>query len=265
MPKTDINNRIFKVRDLRIKEKFCVDDAYVNGWAKYLKPSALAVYVSLCRHADKEQSAFPSQETIAKEHGIGVRTVKNKIKLLESWNIIRKEKVRNKEGKWLNNTYFLLDKSHWKEPSANFAPGVSTGKKQQSQGQPLHLKESHIKETHPIGLKQPKRREITFKQELYNPILEEYQKLKGITLQGNEFLPIQQTIKTMFLAGRTFEQIIAVMRHVAKQDYCDWTIRTVKMKLPEILPKLGWAAKPNDNPDELETKLIEANKGGGNR
>ena len=125
-----------------------MDDAYVNGWAKYLKPSALAVYVSLCRHADKEQSAFPSQVTIAREHGIGVRTVKSKIKLLEQWNIIRREKVRNKGGQWLNDTYFLLDKSHWKQPSANFAPGVSMGKKEQSQGQPLPLKESHLKVTH---------------------------------------------------------------------------------------------------------------------
>ncbi len=148
MQKTVINTKPFRVRDLRIKEKFCVDDAYVNGWAKHLKPSALAVYISLCRHADKEQSAFPSQETIAREHGIGVRTVKSKIKLLESWNIIRREKVRNKEGRWLNNTYFLLDKSHWKQPSADFAPGVSTGKKEQAQGQPLHLKESHLKVTH---------------------------------------------------------------------------------------------------------------------
>jgi len=148
MQKAAINTRTFRVRDLRIKEKFCMDDAYVNGWAKYLKPSALAVYVSLCRHADKEQSAFPSQETIAKEHGIGVRTVKSKIKLLEQWHIIRREKVRNKGGQWLNNTYFLLDKSNWKQPSVNIAPGVSTGKKEQNQGQPLPLKESHLKGTH---------------------------------------------------------------------------------------------------------------------
>jgi len=138
----------FKVRDLRIKEKFFLDDAYVNGWAKYLKPSALAVYVPLCRHADKEQSAFPNQKTIAKEHGICVRTVKSKIKLLQSWNIIRLEKVRSKRGKWLNNTYYLLDKSQWKKPSANFAPGLPRGKKQPNQGQPLPPKDSHLKVTH---------------------------------------------------------------------------------------------------------------------
>lgn len=148
MQKTTINSRTFKIRDLRIKEKFFLDDAYVNGWSKHLKPSTLAVYVSLCRHADKEQSAFPNQETIAGEHGMCVRTVISKLKLLQQLNIIRLEKVRNKKGKWLNNTYYLLDKSSWKEPSANFAPGLSKCKKEQHRVQPLHLKETHLKDTH---------------------------------------------------------------------------------------------------------------------
>jgi hypothetical protein len=150
MQKTTINSRTFKIRDLRIKEKFFLDDAYVNGWSKHLKPSALAVYVSLCRHADKEQSAFPNQETIAKEHGMCVRTVISKLKLLQQLNIIRLEKVRNKKGKWLNNTYYLLDKSSWKEPSANFASGLSKCKKEQHRVQLLHSKETHLKVTHNI-------------------------------------------------------------------------------------------------------------------
>lgn len=257
-------NQTFRVRDLRIKEKFFLDDAYVNGWAKYLKPFALAVYVSLCRHADKEQSAFPSQDTIAKEHGISRRTVIDKLQLLQQLNIIRFEKVRSKKGKWLNNTYYLLDKSLWKNPCANPAHGLSKCKKQQDRVQPLHTKDFPLKVSHHIGLKsQPKRKEITFKQELYDPILEEYQKLKGITLQGNEFLPIQQTIKTMFLAGRTPEQIIAVMRHISQKDWVDWTIRTVKIRLPDILPKLGLSQQPNREQTELEKKLAKAHEGGG--
>lgn len=146
----------FKVRDLRIKEKFFLDDAYLNGYARYLKPTATAVYLSLCRHVDKEQSCFPAEETIAEEHGICVRTVISKIKLLQQWSIIRLEKVRSRKGKWLNNTYYLLDKSQWKQPSANSAPGLSKCKKEQHQVQPLHTKDSHLKVTHNNSETRPK-------------------------------------------------------------------------------------------------------------
>lgn len=143
-----MNDKAFKVRDLRIKEKFCVDDAYVNGWSRYLDPSALAVYVSLCRHADKEQSAFPAETTIAQEHGICEKTVRNKIALLKEWNIIRVERTRREDGKWLRNTYFLLDKSEWIKPEVKITAGSSTGKNFQNHRQQLPTKDSHLKVAH---------------------------------------------------------------------------------------------------------------------
>ncbi|MGI5826577.1 MAG: hypothetical protein ACOX50_04175 [Patescibacteria group bacterium] len=115
----------------------------------------------------------------------------------------------------------------------------------------------------PLGAKHPKRKDISFKQELYQPVLEEYQRLKGITLQGEEFLPVQREIKTMLMSGRTPEQIIAVMRHISQKDWIDWTIRTVKIRLPDILPKLGLSPKSNREPTELEKKLVKAHEGGG--
>ncbi len=258
-----MTNETFKVRDLRIKEKFWLDDAYLNGYARHLKPIATAVYLSLCRHADKEQSCFPAEITIAEEHGIGERTVRYKIALLRRWNIIKVKRTRSQKGKWLHNTYFLLDKSEWKKPQAKFASGSSTGKREQNQRQPLPPNVSPLKVSHPIRLKQPKRKEITFKKEWYTPVLEEYQRLKEITLQGQEFEPIRQGIKTMFMSGRTPEQVIAAMRDVARRDYTEWTINTVKMKLPEILPKLCSSRQPNREQTELEKKLVKAHEGGG--
>lgn len=143
-----MSDKVFKVRDLRVKEKFCVDDAYVNGWSRHLDPSALAVYVSLCRHADKEQSAFPAEKTIAEEHGICEKTVRNKIALLKEWNIIRVERIRRNDGKWLRNTYFLLDKSEWIKPEVKITAGSATGKKFQNHRQQLPTKDSHLKVTH---------------------------------------------------------------------------------------------------------------------
>lgn len=256
-----MNNETFRVRDLRIKEKFWMDDTYLNGYAKYLKPMATAVYLSLCRHANKEQSCFPAEETIAKEHGISERTVRSKVALLKGWNLIRSKRTRSQDGKWLHNTYFLLDKSEWKRPQAKSASGSSTGKKQQNHRQQLPPNDPHLNVSHPIRLKQPKRKDMTFQREWYDQVLKEYQQLKGITLQGEEFKPVRQATKTMFMSGRTPEQVIAVMRDISRRNYCDWTINTVKMKLPDTLAKLGLSLQPNQEQDELEKKLSELHKG----
>jgi biotin operon repressor len=121
-------NRPIRVRDFRNKQFFLVDDVYLNGYAKYLGVTASMVYICLCRHVDKDQIAFPSQDSIAERLGIKKRTVLEKIKILKKWGLIEVRKIRNKNGKWLNNTYALLDKSEWKmKPGVekqHMAPGV---------------------------------------------------------------------------------------------------------------------------------------------
>jgi len=104
---------LFKVRDLRQKTQFKVDDLYLNGYARICGANATLVYLSLCRHAEFEsQKAFPSQNKIAFELGISIASVKRGIKKLNEYNIItiEKEKMR---GKFNNNIYYLLDKSEW--------------------------------------------------------------------------------------------------------------------------------------------------------
>lgn len=145
MPKS----RGFIVRDLRKKEKFFIDDSYLNSWAKYLTPSTTSVYISLCRHADKNQNCFPSQKLIAKEHGMGERTVRGKIAVLKALRIIGVKRDRNKKGRWYRNSYFLLDKSQWLSPKAVVASGQSRGKKRplvrrKSRGRQNPIKDTHI-------------------------------------------------------------------------------------------------------------------------
>ena len=105
---------LFKVRDLRKKDQFKIDDVYLNGYARVCGANATLVYLSLCRHAEFEsQKAFPSQNKIAFELGISVASVKRGIKILTEYNIIQIEKEKI-GGKFNNNVYFLLDKSGWK-------------------------------------------------------------------------------------------------------------------------------------------------------
>lgn len=74
----------------------------------------------------------------------------------------------------------------------------------------------------------------------YDTVLVSYQKIKGIELRGPEFDPVMQTIKTMFLSKRTPQDIISCMEWLAQgsEEWMEnWTIRTVKLKLPEFLAK----------------------------
>ena len=106
------------------------------------------------------------------------------------------------------------------------------------------------------------RKDIKFPKTDYDIVLEVYQKLKGIKLQGREFEPCQQAIKTMFLSGRTKEQIVDFMSWIASvledgkeneklaRQYIwleNWTLDTIKKKMPEyIAGKFAKVAEDDD-------------------
>ena len=107
----------FKIRDLRRKTQYKIDDDYLNIYARILGVYATAVYNSLSRHAEfYSQKAFPSERLIAEEHGIGERTVRKALRILKMANIIEIGKERGRQGKWANNIYFLKDRSEWEKP-----------------------------------------------------------------------------------------------------------------------------------------------------
>lgn len=100
------------IRDIRRKEKFQIDDEYLNGYARHCGPMATLVYLSLCRHANSSQQCFPSKKLISEELNIGERSVYNGLRTLEEWNIIRVEpQERRPDGSYRNNVYTLLNQS----------------------------------------------------------------------------------------------------------------------------------------------------------
>jgi len=149
--------RPFKVRDFRKKGFFVIDDAYLNGYARFFPHSVTLVYLSLCRHADKEQSSFPAQELIAKQHNMNVRTVRRAIKALLEANIIAVKRERSKKGTWMRNTYYLLDKTEWLPPD-KITPKKTRGHQcpmdkpedisDQTRGHQSPIKDTHKKDTH---------------------------------------------------------------------------------------------------------------------
>jgi len=115
-----------RIIDKRVKQKFLMDDAYLNGYAKFCGYKATLVYISLCRHASKDQYCFPSERLIAEELAISKKSVMRGIKDLKLWNIIDIQKEKRGSGLWKNNSYILLDKSVWRlKPAQKTSEGIN--------------------------------------------------------------------------------------------------------------------------------------------
>ena len=112
-----------RVIDKRIKEKFMVDDIYLNGYSKLCGIHATGVYMVLCRHASKEQECFPSKKLVSEKLAISERTVYTALRKLKEFNIIEiKQQGRKADGSYINTIYILQDKSTW-TPQATGAVG----------------------------------------------------------------------------------------------------------------------------------------------
>lgn len=113
----------FTVREKRKKGWFWLDNEYLNGYGRIFGPVGVAIYVCLCRHCDEEQKCYPAEKTIAKELNISDRTVRKYLKLFKKYRLIEITRERSKDGKFLNNTYWLLDKSEWIKPAEIISDG----------------------------------------------------------------------------------------------------------------------------------------------
>jgi len=95
-----------------------------------------------------------------------------------------------------------------------------------------------------------KRKDFKVKSEIYKRIIDAYEKYKGIKLSGAEYGEVKRAIKTMLYSKRTEQNIINFMKWVASileemeeddklaKKYCwleNWTILTIKRKMPEFL------------------------------
>lgn len=173
-----MQQELFKGRDKRKKGWFWLDNEYLNGYAKHFGAVGTAIYVSLCRHADNEtQTCFPSQKTIANELGISERTVRTYLAIFERNNLIKITKEKHPiNKKWLNNVYYLLDKSEWKKPEAIVSSGKPEANDDKSHRQQLPSNKTHkINKTHIRDLKCifEKEIDITRKDPRWDIILQE--------------------------------------------------------------------------------------------
>lgn len=143
-----------RIIDKRRKEKFMVDDEYLNGQAKLCGWQGTIVYNSLCRHANIDQESFPSIKLMSEQHGVSRPTIIKGIENLEKRRVIEVKKTRTKDGKWLNNTYILTDKSEWDYSQVNVVDTdsqVNENTQPSQRGLPDGVNVVDTKETHSEG------------------------------------------------------------------------------------------------------------------
>lgn len=79
-----------------------------------------------------------------------------------------------------------------------------------------------------------KRKEISYSKEVIDDIVMYYVEKKVISPQGNEWLPIQQAVKTMLMNGRNTQNIKDFIYWLSK-NWATWDIHTVMKRMPEFL------------------------------
>lgn len=197
----------FEIRDMRHKEKFEIDDFYLNGFAKKCGIYATGVYISLCRHANKEQQCWPSIKKIAEELNISEKQVSRSLAILEKNKIIFKKRM----GKKLNNRYVLLDKSEW-----TGSPFTTDSQSDHLRtDSPIHSKESQLRTTHSKeAIPSIAGKEINSLIEKFKPINPFYERLFANTTQRGA---LERLFKKM---GRDkLEEILAILPKINKTPY----------------------------------------------
>lgn len=106
-----------RIIDNRNVQKFFIDDEYVDSFAETCGWKATVAYMALCRFAGRDQACFPKITTLAKKMAVSKNTIIAGLKALEEAGIIEVERTKDECGKQVNNVYYLLDKSAWKQES----------------------------------------------------------------------------------------------------------------------------------------------------
>jgi len=177
----------------------------------------------------KRGDVFTSQLSLSKRWNWGIASVNRFLKFLKKENQIS-YKAETK--------YTIISILNWDKYQGEMETKRKAKRKPERKPNGKQSETINNVEECKRNITSSKRRKISFKKKDYNLILEEYQRLKGISLQGEERRPVEQAIKTMFMSQRTPKQIIACMKWLASlpEEWAQkWTINTVRKKLPEFV------------------------------
>lgn len=225
-----------------------------------------ALYLQLKRLAgEKKDYCYPSYNYLIKNLGIGKKAIKKSFDYLiyHGWiENLGKRQIMTAGGQQWVNAYRIKD--IWRLNMEHYKGGVERnplntkggskdtkgGLKDTKGGSEVAPKKNiRITTRTTRSAKPTARKDNKFSPEDYKQVISAYESCKGVKFQGNEYSPIQQDVKTMFLSGRKKEDIIRFMEWFREKSESgekkyewttNWTIKTVKFKIAEFLSgKLG--------------------------
>lgn len=120
----------FEVRDLRVKTRFAVDNAFYDEFTPMFGATLSMVYIALVRHADMSQKTWPSQPRIAKQLGLTREWVGQLLMILRIFKIIHKVRV----GKGCTDRYYLIDEKQWRRDFDRLKIELEAAKKEYKKG-----------------------------------------------------------------------------------------------------------------------------------
>ena len=103
-------DKLMKIVDRRFDGFFQVPDILIDEYVRVIGMGAVAVYLSMCRHANRDRQSWPGMRKMCFELGMGASTVNRGIKVLEAHSMI---KVDRKHRAF--NIYSLLKPFRWKK------------------------------------------------------------------------------------------------------------------------------------------------------
>jgi Helix-turn-helix domain len=98
-----------QVHDRRKQNFFMCDNVIIDQYARQLGPYALAVYMALLRHADRQNNCFPSLKYLADELAMGKDSVIKAIATLKEHKLISVKHRTDKAGDAAPNLYFIRE------------------------------------------------------------------------------------------------------------------------------------------------------------
>lgn len=125
---------------------FKVDNIFIDTYAKELGHIASIIYISIKRHANREDASWPSYKLISEELGISERTVIRHIGELEKYGLIYKDKNRRK-GQWDHNVYYITERESWLTPDDFESNSMTNSHKPNDNNDKSYTIKSHTKKT----------------------------------------------------------------------------------------------------------------------
>ena len=103
-------DKLMKIVDQRFDGFFQVPDILIDEYVRVVGMGAFAIYLSMCRHANKDRLSWPGMRKLCFELGMSASSVNRGIKILEAHSMI---KVDRKHREF--NIYSLVKPFRWKK------------------------------------------------------------------------------------------------------------------------------------------------------